>query len=313
MFALSACGSTEERVNKMLAAQQGGKLVVDVDFGSIDVVADGDDKVRISVWRKVSRLTSSAEKAFLKDRPIQITESGGIITVRSKAVRNRPRSWTGSSEARYTIRVPAEFNAQLDTAGGGIKVRDLSGELKARTSGGGLTFVNIDGPIEGKTSGGGIRVQDCRGNIQISTSGGGLDVAGSSGVLDGQTSGGTVTVRQFGGPARVKTSGGGLILEDVEGSIDGSTSGGAINATLASLPKGDLKLTTSAGGITLRLPARAAFDLDASTSAGDVRCELPISLIGKAENGRMKGAVNGGGKPVYLRTSAGGISIQKRS
>jgi hypothetical protein len=53
----------------------------------------------------------------------------------------------------------------------------------------------------------------------------------------------------------------------------------------------------------------AAFDLDAETSAGDVHCELPIAGGVKTERDHLKGAVNGGGKAVYLRSSAGSIHI----
>jgi len=38
---------------------------------------------------------------------------------------------------------------------------------------------------------------------------------------------------------------------------------------------------------------------------------LPVTVTGKTEHSRLKGPVNGGGKPVYLRTSGGSIHIKR--
>src|SRR5438552_4960102 len=42
---LAVCAETEEQINKRFAVQPGGKLVVDVDFGSIDVSTNASGEV----------------------------------------------------------------------------------------------------------------------------------------------------------------------------------------------------------------------------------------------------------------------------
>ena len=120
-----------------------------------------------------------------------------------------------------------------------------------------------------------------------------------------------MTIKNFHGPAHVGTSGGGITVENIAGELEGSTSGGSIRALLPSPLPDSVKLSTSGGGVTVRVAGDAAFDLDAKTSAGGVSSELPVSVVGKAEHGHLKGTVNGGGKSVVLRTSAGSINIQK--
>jgi len=71
----------------------------------------------------------------------------------------------------------------------------------------------------------------------------------------------------------------------------------------------EVKLQTTGGGVTLKVPEPSAFDLDAATSGGTVHCDLPITITGKAQSTQIKGPVNGGGKPVLLRTSGGSIHI----
>ena len=209
---LAALAATEEQINKRFTVQSGEKLVVEVDFGSIDVTTNASSEVVADVWRKVSRGSKKAEEEFLVDRPVTITQDGTVVTIRS---RGKPgQGWSGrgrnQNEGRYTLSVPSQFSVHLKTAGGGITVKDLAGDVRANTSGGGLEFARLRGPLDGHTSGGGIRAIDCRGTLKIHTSGGGINVAGGSGTLDGETSGGPVAVKDFGGNARVRSSGGGI-------------------------------------------------------------------------------------------------------
>jgi len=260
LAALAALAATEEQLNQRFTAQPEGKLVVDVDFGSIDVVTHASAEVVVDVWRRITRKNKADEEEFLRDHPVSFSQDGNTVTVSSRRKGVGGWSWGGQSrkEAKYTITVPAQFNAQLKTSAGSIAVSDLAGEVKANTSGGGLRFAHVRGPLDGGTSGGGIHVSDCAGDLKIRTSGGGIEVHGGSGSLDGHTSGGSVTVKAFQGDAQVGTSGGGLTIENVIGRVEGSTSGGSVSAVLPLPLAGDVKLSTSAGGVTVVVPADAA-------------------------------------------------------
>ncbi len=310
---LVAVAATEEQLNKSFTVQPKGKLVVDVDFGSIELATHETDEVVVDVWRKITRKNQAAEQEFLKDHPVTFSQDGNTVTVRCRRKGVGGWSWGGRSrrEGKYTITVPAQFDARLKTSAGSIAVSDLAGGVKAKTSGGGLHFARVRGPLDGETSGGGIRLSDCEGDLKIRTSGGGIDVSGGSGSLDGHTSGGSVVIKGFEGDAQVGTSGGDLAVENVMGAVEGSTSGGSVSAVLPSPLAGDVQLSTSAGGVTVVVPADAAFDLDASTSSGRVRSELPVTVVGTQERDRLKGTVNGGGKSVVLRSSAGSVQLKK--
>lgn len=311
----AAFAATEETTNRTFQIPSGGTLRVEVNFGSINVGTNATaDAVTVEVWRKITRKKTADEESFLRRNPVEFQLDGNTLAVRClpKAEKNGWFFNAGSrNEAKYTIRVPARFNAKLDTAGGDITVNDLSGEVVADTSGGGLRFAQVHGPLKGDTSGGGIHVSDCEGTIKVETSGGGIDVQGGGGSLHGGTSGGGVTVRDFNGPASVETSGGGITVENIRGKLSGETSGGPIKAVIPSPVPGDVKLSTSGGGVTVKIPGDAAFNLVAETSGGGVRCELPITLQGKSEEDSMKGTVNGGGPRLQLESSGGGIRIKK--
>jgi hypothetical protein len=54
----------------------------------------------------------------------------------------------------------------------------------------------------------------------------------------------------------------------------------------------------------------ASASIDAKTSGGRVESELPLSSTELAEHAHLRGAINGGGEPVVLRTSGGSIHVE---
>ena len=313
-FALTASAASEENVNRQVDAVPGGKLVVDVDFGTIDVTAGADDKVAVEAHRKIDFSDEAKEKEYFSGAPIAINKEGNTVTVRAHSSK-RESFWNfgrSRTEGHYTLRVPRNFAAALRTAGGGIATSELRGEVKAKTSGGKLKFEHVEGPVVGETSGGSIEVRACNGAIEIETSGGEIATEDSKGSLHARTSGGGIHVRNFSGDTEVKTSGGELTLDRIAGKLTGKTSGGSISASVVGSVMGDVTLETSAGSIDLVLPANAAVDIAAETSAGRITSNLPL-LLGKPDHEHLHGKLNGGGKTVLLRTSAGSITIDAGS
>src|SRR5882672_10025262 len=142
---VAVSAETEERITKQFTVQPGGTLVVNVDFGSLDVKTHDAGEVVVDVVRKITRPTREEEEEFLADRPVTFMPEGDTLTIESLPAAKGKGSSTGKqrTEGKYTITVPARFNAQLKTAGGAIAVSDLTGEVKAGTSGGGLKFARL--------------------------------------------------------------------------------------------------------------------------------------------------------------------------
>ncbi len=312
--ALSAAAATEQNIHETRAAKPGGTLVVDVDFGSIEVAPGENDKVVIDAHRKIEASSKAKEEEYFKAVPLTITTEGDRVIVRAvhKQESFGSQLWKSlgrtRTEARYTVRVPANFATDLNTAGGDVTVRGLSGNLKADTSGGDLNFAQIKGDIRADTSGGDITLKDCDGATDLGTSGGRIEATGGQGKLNLETSGGHVTVLNRVGETRVESSGGKLRLGNISGRLHAETSGGAIAAILPSPVAGDVRLETSGGRITVVTPANAALTIDAETSVGSVRSDLPITQM-RATDDSLKGLINGGGNKLFLRTSAGSIEI----
>ena len=310
---LSALAESKEDVSREIDAALGGKLVVDVDFGSINVAAGSDNKVTLEAHRKIDFGDESKEKEYLASVPITFSKDGNVVTIRSRG--KNPTHWNCAhqeTDAKYIVRVPKKSELGLRTDGGAISVSDILGDLNAHTSGGRMDFAHLEGTLHAETSGGAIELNDCRGPIDIETSGGHISVAEGKGRLNAHTSGGRINVRNFSGDTEVRTSGGSLVLEKISGALVGKTSGGAIQASIPGVVVGDVKLETSAGNIELSVPADAGLTIEANTSVGQVVSRLPIQST-DVDREHLRGTLNGGGKSVRLETSAGNITIKSTS
>ena len=307
----------EDVISKTLDVGPGGKLVMEVDRGSITVKGTDAGSVAVQVFRKAKGWSDSGAREVLEQHQVTITQEGGNVVVRAKMPGGELRNLLKGGrnlQVRYEVTVPHKFNLELQTAGGPVRVDEVEGKVKAGTAGGGMDFARIQGSIDGRTSGGGINVDGCVGSVAVETAGGGIKLTDVSGDVVAETSGGGITVRKAGGNVRVQTSGGGIRLEEVEGGeVKAETSGGPIDARFARSPRGEVSLHTSGGGIVVRLPESAGVDLDAQTSGGSVKCDFPITLPAGTTGKRneLVGKINGGGAKVVARTSGGGISVEK--
>jgi len=77
--------ATEEQINKKFSVKPGGTIVVDVDFGGIEVGTNGTSEVLVDVWRKVGRNSKSAEETFLKENPVKFSQDGDKVTIIAKS------------------------------------------------------------------------------------------------------------------------------------------------------------------------------------------------------------------------------------
>jgi DUF4097 and DUF4098 domain-containing protein YvlB len=314
IFALTVSAASEENITRQIDATPGGKLIVDVEFGAIDVASGADNQVTVKAHRKIDFGDQAIEKEYFSAVPVAVTSDGNVITVRARGSKQKNAWSCGHSETqgRYTIHVPKKFQTDLRSDSGDVSVGEISGSTTVKTDGGKLAFRHLEGSLNANTSGGSIEVEDCRGPTKIETSGGDITVAAGTGTLDAKTSGGRIDVRNFFGATQVTTSGGNLELQKISGEIVGKTSGGSIHAAIRADVMDDVQLQTSAGNIDVSLAANATVDIDASTIGGKIFSGLPLQTTdGHSEH--LRGRLNGGGTSVKLATSAGNITIKTPS
>ena len=131
--------------------------------------------------------------------------------------------------------------------------------------------------------------------------------------IDVSTVNGAVNVSELSGRQRVETTNGRIELARCAGTIDATTTNGAIRAELLQVTAGrEMSLETTNGRISLVVPASLAANIDAETTNGAITTDLPVTTKSFDSNS-LRGAVNGGGPRLRLRTTNGGIEIRTTS
>lgn len=316
LFAAAVRGEIEDDVVKSFTAQPGGRLVVTLDRGSIEVRGVEAESVDVKLVRRVRTGAGRASK-FLTNHIVTVMQDGNTVVVRAQSTGQRATRGVGNGpglQVKCLVTVPRRFDVELGTAGGNISVAELNGKVNARTSGGGLRFEKIDGTISGRTGGASVTVAKCKGTVTVRTSGGNLQLRDIEGDVEARTSGGSIQADKLDGKSVLKTSGGSIRVTAVKGRVDARTAGGGITLELPEQPTGDCSLSTSGGCIKVTLDACVGVDIDARTSGGRVLTDLHINSIGRLvqKKNELRAKVNGGGPSVTVRTSGGDISLYKK-
>jgi DUF4097 and DUF4098 domain-containing protein YvlB len=183
---------------------------------------------------------------------VTFSQQGDDVIVEGNQEGSSNWGWSNNARVYYTIKVPKNYNVNLETGGGSIEVSDLVGEVEADTSGGSISLGQIQGDVDVKTSGGSISVEEVAGNI------------------DAHTSGGSVSAKMTKQPTencRLTTSGGSVtayLARDIAVDLDASTSGGRVKSDF--MVEGRVKKTSIDGKINGGGP-----QLKMKTSGGSVR------------------------------------------
>lgn len=305
----------DKKVEKTFAAEAGGKLLVDSDYGSVTIRSHASNEVLVKVSLRADTNNESRAQDWFEEFELRFDDNGKDVSVYGEM----DWHWNKRNRLRvaFDIAVPEVYDLRVETGGGSLDVNGVEGQMDLRTSGGSIDLDQLKGNINAKTSGGSVRVEDAEGDIIVGTSGGSIRLRDLSGDVEARTSGGSIEARAIEGDLSAKTSGGSLRLEEISGNLEAGTSGGSIYAELIDQISSAVELRTSAGRIELVLPENFQADIDAATTAGGISTELPVEVsgmvTGRVNNSSLRGKINGGGSKVYLRTSAGGIRIKSRS
>lgn len=240
-----------------------------------------DDPCRNAGWDDEYYRSCEVREYTLAAGPLTVDagQNGGI----------RVEGWDGSD-----IRVRAVVTAR---ARGESEAKQLGSEVQVDVGGG---RVSARGPSTGRREWWSVsyRINVPRNNdLELQASNGGITIAGVTGTI------------------RFDTTNGGVRLTDLAGDVRGETRNGGLNVTLS----GDrwegagLDVETSNGGVTLAIPENYNADFSTRTVNGGFRTEYPMTIQGELSPRRgITTTLGSGGPPVRVRTTNGGVRINKR-
>jgi DUF4097 and DUF4098 domain-containing protein YvlB len=132
-------------------------------------------------------------------------------------------------------------------------------------------------------------------------------------VIDVSNTNGLVNVVGLAGKVKAHTTNGGVRGKDLTGEVDARTTNGGVALEFSKVGTQPISLRTTNGGVALYLPDDAKADLTATWTNGGVSySDMKLDVTEKSRR-RLEARMNGGGAPIELHTTNGGIRIRSRS
>jgi len=211
---------------KTINISPGKELKVDVSGGDVIVTSWKKSEVEVKIWGNENAMEKMNFSIEGNDELIKV-----IAERKSSAT-----SWFSSIQLEVEVKVPEQFNVDLNTSGGDIK------------------YGGVEGNARLNTSGGDIWGEKFMGNLKISTSGGDISLIGGDTRIDAENSGGDIK----------------LDYNGVNRGIDLSTSGGDIEVKLPEKFSASVDLSTSGGDVSCSMDMSNIKKLSGSKLVGDL-------------------------------------------
>jgi DUF4097 and DUF4098 domain-containing protein YvlB len=176
----------DQRVERSFKVKNSGTLYLDSDKGSVEVQTHSSEEVEVVVFLKANTSSKDRAEEWFEDFELKFDHRNGDVEIRGEW-RQSPAKKRDRLHVHFNCRVPKNYNLDIDTAGGDIRVDDLVGEVRLETSGASISMGEIDGPVAAETSGGSISLDRCTSRAFV------------------HTSGGNITLDEIGGPVEAKT------------------------------------------------------------------------------------------------------------
>lgn len=297
-----------EGLDRRLPVKPGGLLQVDLDMGeearwelvSLEVRSHDADEV----WAvaDLSGLGASSVKFRLEhdDRVVRLYgRADGLM------------SWLfGGPGVRVRIWVPREFSLDLRCASGPIRIEDVSGNVRARTSDGAIDVRDTEGDLNLRTRSGSVSVTEAVGDLAIRVADGAVDLSWVTGDVRARTENGDLRARHMNGDLALRTDWGEIEVRDVNGVANAKSEHGAIYASFTGAPSGQLE--TRRGSVQVLLPSHAGVDLEVRTARGTVEIDPLIEPGTNRGIDQYRRSLNGGGAPLRIYTARGNVRVGRR-
>ena len=126
------------------------------------------------------------------------------------------------------------------------------------------------------------------------------------------TTNGGVELQDVSGNIETETTNGGIVAHGMSGNFAASTTNGGVEVDMIKLGDGGARLECTNGGISLRLPSDAKASISASVTNGGIDTSgLALEKI-ESTRRKLEAKLNGGGAPVRMSCTNGGLEIRPR-
>lgn len=318
-------------------------LRVNDDHGAVRVSFSSDNKINVTVRKRVgAENQNDADKYNTESKPT-ITATGGLITLdaRTQGAGEHP------IQSDLDISIPRKMDLHITSRRGDVSVTGRDGEVEINNQHSDVTVEDINGNVKLALEKSSARVEQVTGDlhitgrlneISISDVKGGAQLDGEFGEsvklarisknvtfktsrtdlefsrIDGDLDldSDDLHADKIVGPLHLSTRSKQIRLDDVSGDVRLQNENGGVEVAMRSL--GNVQIDNRNGSINISVPDKAGFRVDARTRDGEIQSDFPEVKVNSSDReSKASGSVGNGASHIVLNNEHDGIEIRKSS
>ena len=318
-------------------------LRVNNDHGAVRVTTSTDNKITVTVRKRVGADGQSDADKYNQATKPALTATGGLLTLDAKT----QAAGNHSVQSDLDISIPRKMTVQITSRRGEVSVIGRDGEVEINNQHGDVSVEDITGNVRLNLEKSSAKVEQITGDVHIDGRLNEVSVTDIKGAaqFDGEFQESVKLARitkgvafkssrtdlelsrldgdldldsddlhadQLVGPLHLTTRSKQIRLDEVSGDVRVQDEHGGIELSMRSL--GNVQIDSRNGDINLSVPDKAGFHLDAQTRDGEIQSDFPELKIDNSEHeAKASGSVGNGSSHIVLNNEHDGIEIRKTS
>lgn len=318
-------------------------LRVNDDHGAVRVNTADDNKITVTVRKRVGAESQNDADKYNKQATASMTAAGNVIVLDA----NTHAAGDHPVQSDLEISIPRKMEVHITSRRGDVSVtgRDAAVEINAQH--GDVSVENVTGNVKLNLEKSSAKVEQIVGDVHIA---GHLnevsvtDVKGGAqleGEFDESVKLGHISksvnfkssrtdlefsridgdldldsddlhADQLTGPVHLSTRSKQIRLEEVSGDVRIQNENGGVEVAMRAL--GNVQIDDRSGDVHLSVPDKAGFHLDARTRDGEIQSDFPELKIDRNDReSKASGTVGNGSSHIVINNEHDGIEIRKAS
>ena len=318
-------------------------LRVNNDHGAVRVTTSTDNKITVTVRKRVGADGQSDADKYNQATKPALTATGGLLTLDAKT----QAAGNHSVQSDLDISIPRKMTVQITSRRGEVSVIGRDGEVEINNQHGDVSVEDITGNVRLNLEKSSAKVEQITGDVHIDGRLNEVSVTDIKGAaqFDGEFQESVKLARiskgvafkssrtdlefsrldgdldldsddlhadQLAGPLHLSTRSKQIRLDEVSGDVRVQDENGGIEVSMRSL--GNVQIDSRNGDIHLSVPDKAGFHVDAHTRDGEIQSDFPELKIDNGEReAKAAGTVGNAASHIVLNNEHDGIEIRKTS
>lgn len=149
-------GRAQDTWTRSYPIPAGGRLEIINTNGRITAEASDGATVEVTAERTARAASDEGAADLLKRIEMREEVGDGRVRIETRAPSS---NGFGGHQVQYTVRVPAGVHVDLRTVNGGVRLTGLQGEVRARSTNGGIVGRELQSQlVEGRVTNGGVEI-----------------------------------------------------------------------------------------------------------------------------------------------------------